>query len=72
MKQRMGKYDEARKYYDLYISEFGGIDSLFTAKAKKEIASVDFCQEYDSLHKKECKIRKIRRGHQFNSFRSRR
>ncbi|MGB4957995.1 MAG: hypothetical protein WBO36_00900 [Saprospiraceae bacterium] len=42
MKQRMGKYEEARKYYAVYASEYGGIDSFYTAKTKKELASIDF------------------------------
>lgn len=65
MKQRMGKYDEARKYYDLYISEFGGIDSLFTAKAKKEIASVDFARNMTAYTKKNVKFEKL--GEDINS-----
>lgn len=28
MKQNMGKYDEARKYFDMYLSEFGGLDTF--------------------------------------------
>ncbi|MBL0099384.1 MAG: hypothetical protein IPP49_04440 [Saprospiraceae bacterium] len=63
--QRMGKYDEARKYYDLYISEFGGIDSLFTAKAKKEIASVDFARNMTAYTKKNVKFEKL--GEDINS-----
>lgn len=59
MKQRLGKYDEARKYYDLYLSEFSGQDSLLTAKAGKEIASVDYAKTITSKPKKNIKFEKL-------------
>lgn len=42
MKQHMGKYEEARKYFDMYMSEYGGLDTFYTARAKKEIASIEY------------------------------
>ncbi len=44
MNQRMGKYDEAQKYFDMYLSEYGGTDSLYTEMAKKELVSVDYAK----------------------------
>lgn len=34
IKQTLGKYDEAVRYYDLYLSEYEGDDTAKTAKAK--------------------------------------
>ncbi len=45
MQQRMGKYDESRKNYNLYLSEYGGMDSLMTLKANKEVASLNFAEK---------------------------
>ncbi len=42
MKQRMGKYDEAQKYFNLYQSEYGGTDSLLTTLTQKELTAIDF------------------------------
>ena len=59
MKQRMGKYDDARKYYDLYLAEYGGTDSLLMARAKKEIASVDYAKNITQKPKKNIKFEKL-------------
>lgn len=44
MKQRMGKYEEARKYYNMYMSEFGEVDSLLSVSTKKELAAIDYAE----------------------------
>ncbi|MDF1697372.1 MAG: hypothetical protein P1U56_16130 [Saprospiraceae bacterium] len=42
MYQRLGKYDESKSYYNIYLSEYGGVDENKTAIATKELASVDY------------------------------
>jgi len=42
MKQRMGKYEDAQKYFNLYKSEYGGTDTLLISKTQKELAAIDF------------------------------
>jgi len=42
MYQRMGKYEDAKNYYSIYISEYSGEDEKLTARAKKELASVEY------------------------------
>ncbi len=59
MKQRMGKYDEARKYYEMYLSEYGDNDSLFTAKTKKELASVEYAKSLSLGYKRNIKFEKL-------------
>lgn len=59
MKQRLGKYDDARKYYNIYLSEYSGLDSIYTARANKEIASVDYGSKQSSLQKKNVKLEKL-------------
>ncbi len=39
MYQRLGQFDKANDYYDLYISQYGTEEDYFTARAKKEKAS---------------------------------
>jgi tetratricopeptide (TPR) repeat protein len=39
MYQRLGQFDKANDYYDLYISQFGTEGEYYTDKAKKEKAS---------------------------------
>ncbi len=39
MYQRLGQFDKANEYYDLYISQYGSDTDYFTARAKKEKAS---------------------------------
>lgn len=59
MKQQMGKYEEARKYYDMYLSEYGGIDSFYTAKAKKELSSIQYASSQSQNYKKNIKFEKL-------------
>ncbi len=59
MKQRMGKYDDARKYYEMYLSEYGDTDSIFTARAKKEMASVDYATSLSKEFKRNIKFDKL-------------
>jgi outer membrane protein OmpA-like peptidoglycan-associated protein/tetratricopeptide (TPR) repeat protein len=59
MKQRMGKYEDARRYYDIYISEYGSVDTFYTSKARKEIASVDYASKINSKPKKNIKFEKL-------------
>ena len=76
MKQNMGKYDEARKYFDMYLSEFGGLDTFYTAKAKKELASIEYAAGQTSNYKRNITFEKLGDdinttasevgGHQFN------
>lgn len=42
MYQRMGKYEEAKNYYNIYISENSGEDEEMTATAVNELASVEY------------------------------
>lgn len=42
MYQMMGDYDNAKKYYNIYLSEQEGEDDYYTARAKKEISSADW------------------------------
>jgi outer membrane protein OmpA-like peptidoglycan-associated protein/tetratricopeptide (TPR) repeat protein len=65
MKQNTGKYDEARKYYDIYMSEYGNTDTLFTAKTKKELASIDYAQSLTKNPKKNIRLEKL--GEDINS-----
>ena len=40
--QNLGKYDIARRNYELYLSESRGEDAYHTAKAEKEIEAIDW------------------------------
>ena len=42
MYQRLGKYEDAKNYYNIYVSEFSDVDKGMTATAKKELESVDY------------------------------
>ena len=59
MKQRMGKYEEARKYYEMYLSEYGDTDTLFTAMTKKELASVAYAKSLSLGYKRNIKFTKL-------------
>lgn len=59
MKQRMGKYEDARKYYNLYLAEYGGTDSLLLLRTKKEIASLDYATGISAKPKKNIKFGKL-------------
>ncbi len=59
MKQRLGKYDDARNYYNIYLTEYGGLDTIFTARAKKEIASVEYATKQTLAKKKNVKFEKL-------------
>ncbi len=52
MKQRMGKYEEAKVYYNLYLSEYSGKDSLMTERAHVEMKSLDYAERQLALAKK--------------------
>lgn len=65
MNQRMGKYDEAKKYYDMYLSEYSGTDSLYTELAKKELVSVEYAKGVSTNPKKNVTIDKL--GEDVNS-----
>lgn len=39
---KLGKYDEAKQYYNTYLSEYSSTDSLKTISANKELESIDF------------------------------
>jgi hypothetical protein len=59
MKQRTGDYNEADKYFDMYLSEHGGADSLFTARAKKEKASLAFAKKIAADSSRHAKLEKL-------------
>ncbi len=43
--QNLGKYDEARRNYELYLSEYSGDDQYYTFKAEKEIEAIDWSKD---------------------------
>ena len=45
IKQRLGKYEEARSLYQMYLSEHEDEDAYFTARAKKESEACDWAKE---------------------------
>lgn len=45
IKQRLGKYDEAINFYNVYISEYGDDEDYFTQKAKKELEACKWASE---------------------------
>ena len=59
MQQRMGKYEDSRNNYNLYLSEYGGMDSIFTLKVKKELASLDFAEKQINEMKDYIRIQKM-------------
>ena len=59
MKQHMGKYEEARKYFDMYMSEYGGLDTFYTARAKKEIASIEYAATQTKNFKRNVSFEKL-------------
>lgn len=42
MYYRLGKYDDAKRYYNMYLSEYGSTDSLKTINANTELKSIAF------------------------------
>ncbi len=42
MYQRLGKYEDSKNYYNIYVSEYSGEDEDMTEMAKKELASVEY------------------------------
>ncbi|MBK7634597.1 MAG: hypothetical protein IPJ13_10125 [Saprospiraceae bacterium] len=59
MKQHMGKYEEARKYFDMYMSEYGGLDTFYTARAKKDIASIEYAATQTKNFKRNVSFEKL-------------
>lgn len=59
MNQRMGQYDNAQNYYNIYLSEFSGQDSILTIKAKKELASLDFAKNLVKNQRKNVKFERL-------------
>ena len=45
MKQRMGKYDDARKYYNMFLSENGDLDTTYLMVTKKELSALDYTEQ---------------------------
>lgn len=43
--QRLGKYEEAERYYNLYLSENNGDDPYRSSKAEKEIEAVNWAKD---------------------------
>lgn len=44
-KQNLGKYDEAKQYYQLYLSEYGGDNNRMTLRAEKELEAIEWAKE---------------------------
>ena len=65
MNQRMGKYDEAKKYFDMYLSEYSGTDSLYTELAQKELVSLEYAKGVTTNPKKNVTIDRL--GEDVNS-----
>ncbi len=42
MYYRLGKYSDAKQYYNMYLSEYGSTDSLKTIAANNELESIEF------------------------------
>ena len=42
MLYKLGKYEDAKQYYNMYISEYSGTDSLLTISAKNELTYVEY------------------------------
>jgi hypothetical protein len=59
MKQNMGKYEDARKYYNQYITEFGQEGELLTERARKEMSYLDYAQAIANNPKKNIKIERM-------------
>ncbi len=45
VQQKTGAYEDAKRNYELYLSEHGSEDPYLTQKAEKEIAAIDFAIE---------------------------
>jgi len=45
MKQRMGDYESALQYYNMYVTEYSGTDSLYELKANEAIANTEWAVE---------------------------
>jgi outer membrane protein OmpA-like peptidoglycan-associated protein len=45
IKQKLGKYDEAKRLYEVYLSEHEGDNEYFTARAKKEVEACAWARE---------------------------
>lgn len=45
VQQLQGKYDQAKRNYGLYLSQFEGDNARLTARANKEIASIEWAEE---------------------------
>ena len=59
MKQHTGEYEAADRYYDLYLSEYGGLDTLMASRARKEKASVAYAKTLTAKPKKNVKLEKL-------------
>lgn len=44
IKQKLGKYEEAKRLFEVYLSEHEGEDEYFTARAKKEMEACDWAR----------------------------
>ncbi|MCZ2101933.1 MAG: hypothetical protein LC107_10400 [Chitinophagales bacterium] len=59
MQQHMGNYEAARNNYNFYLSEFGGLDSLMTLRANKELGSLDFAEKQIKEQKDYIRVQKM-------------
>jgi len=57
--QRQGDYMKAKEYYQQYISQNGGDDPYYTAKAQKEIQSCEWAMEYNQDRSDEFEVNRL-------------
>ncbi len=56
IKNTLGQYEEAIRYYDLYLSEYGGDDALISMKANKAKLSAEWAVEQADFDETKLKI----------------
>jgi len=59
MYQYMGKYDEADKFLNLYLAEYGGKDSLVTVAVNSELQNIKFARSISTNVPRTLKMEKL-------------
>lgn len=59
MKQRIGDYDAALKYYELYLSEFNDDDSYYTDRANAKVEECKWAKIVDKNKSTKIKVEKL-------------
>lgn len=59
MYQRLGKYDEAERYYQLYASEYGEKDDWYMLKTQKELAAIQLAKKLTQEANKRVKLSRL-------------